>query len=215
LWRFVIGGGAITRSLRISRVVFIALLMSISQPLVFAEAINGPAAQANIHATHIASNFASEINPGQYYTNPNTKRDYYLIGSIERNELTTPNANTTVVVNKTAIIQPASNETTPTTDSKIETIQPTPDINISMTKNTYNILIIESDNKTETIHPITDKTTKNEGYYKHTVDNKEDLMNGWPEPTGTTSSQETSISAVNIDSDREAATTRQETIGKI
>jgi hypothetical protein len=220
LRHFIIGGGAMARSLWITRIFFTTLLIVSTSPLtVLAEAINDPSAQANIHATHITSNFASEINSGQYYTNPITKREYYLIGSTDSgHEKTTPSVNTTVVANETEIIQPASNVTTLTTKSEIETIQPVGNKTTSITINTYNTLIIIANNKTEAIQPVANNTTSQK------IPSGSRNSDGGS-PTGQNvlgnyksiapTSQKTSIIADNLASNKAIAATRSGTISGV
>lgn len=150
------------RSFRVTIAVAIfaiSLFISISASLIFAQAINDPTAQSNIHASHIASNFASEIVPGINYTDPNTKKNYYLIGSINRGYGKAANVTTPIVANKTGTIP-----TAPTTVNKTTPIQAVTNINntTSLTINIYHlssVIIydtkqIVSYNKTTPIQPI-------------------------------------------------------------
>ena len=142
----------------LSLIMMVGLAMSVDR---HQEVSNGdPSAQADIHASHIVSNFASEINPGRYYTNPNTKMDYYLIGS---------GVNRPVAADKTEIIQLAPTEITPTNDDKIETNQTATNQTTQPVINTYNTynIFITPDNNTKTnssaVKETTPKTKSSDG----------------------------------------------------
>jgi hypothetical protein len=170
----------VARPLRVTEAVVISLLLAISQSLVIAHAINDPSVQANIHATHIASKFASEINPGKYHQYPNAKKHYYLIGSIDLgSEQTAPSL--PIVANRAGIIQQVPTMTVPATNGEIETsslfsngtalavtdiydifnilnnrtkaIQPVANGNASLVTNTYDKFNI-IDNQTRAIQPF-------------------------------------------------------------
>lgn len=153
-----------TRPSRVTEVVVIAFLVLVSQSFVLAQSINDPSAQADIHATHIASNFLSEVGSIGYYKNPDTNKGYYLIGSINQGHgQTSPNINTPIVANKTETIHLSPNETAPSTISKNETIQPATNKNISVITNIYTTYIILN-NKTEINQPAA-KETISPGYH--------------------------------------------------
>ena len=160
----------LAKSSRVIKVIIIALIVSISQSLVLVQAINHPAAESNIQAISSSSKFASEINPGRYYTNPDTKKGYYLIGSTNQGfEHTTPEGPTPIVDNKTVIqptsnvntttpegptpivdnktvIQPTSNVSTTTPVSRIEPTQSVININKDISK-AYNVLLVTINSK--------------------------------------------------------------------
>lgn len=155
-----------TRFFKCIEVVVLALLVLLLQSSVLAQTIEGPLAQANIHATHIASNFASASNSFGYYINPDTKRGYYSIDSTDQLPEKTASNVTTPIVNKTEIIHPMLNETTLTTISKNETNQPTANKTMPLVTtiynhsyNTYYIYYTMPDNKTEINLPATSGAT--------------------------------------------------------
>lgn len=147
-----LGGMELTRNSKVIDIVVIALIIPILQSFVLAQAISDTTTQANIYATHIASNFPSNINPARYYTDPGTNKSYYLIGSVHPGfEHTKPNEITPVVANTTGIIQPASNTNTSTIVSKIRPIQSVTNFTkpAHLATNVHNALFSIIDNKTE------------------------------------------------------------------
>ncbi len=154
------------RSSKVINVAVIALVVLISQSLVLVQAMSDPAAEANIHASSFTSKFAYEINPGRYYTDPDTKNGYYLIGSTYPGfEHTTPDEPTPTVVNKTLMVQPASNMTAITPISRIEPTQPAMNINKTIS-NAYKELFMVINNKIKYFQQIPRKNIEenNEGY---------------------------------------------------
>lgn len=74
------------------KVIIIILFAMAVQSSIFAQAEEQPSyisvfpiSQADIHATQIANEFTSEINPGGYYAFPKTKENYYSIRSAYKN----------------------------------------------------------------------------------------------------------------------------------
>lgn len=148
-----------TRALRFALVIIIILFVSILQSPVLALETNDPSAQANIHATQVASNFASKISPGRYYIMHNTKRGDYLIGSTDQKpELTAPNVTMSITTNTTGKILPTPNETISTKISKIDTAQQVDNRSIPSVNNTYNIFIFNIGNKNDTLQPAANRT---------------------------------------------------------
>jgi hypothetical protein len=146
----------VARPLRVTEVVVISLLLSISQSPVLAQAINDPSVQANIHATHIASKFASEINPGKYHQYPNAKKHYYLIGSIDLgSEQTAPSL--PIVANRAGIIQQVPTMSVPMTNGEIEMSSPFANGTKPIVTNTYDIFNILN-NRAKAIPPFTNGT---------------------------------------------------------
>lgn len=130
------------RFLRVDGVVTIILLTSILPSFVFAQDINDPTAQSNIHASSIANNFASGFIPGVNNYDPNTKTNYYLIGPISREYRKEKSANltTAIAANKDELIPVVPNVTALAPINKINPLQQVMNINNTtiITTNIYN-----------------------------------------------------------------------------
>lgn len=138
--------------------VFI-LFMFISQSLVLSQALNDPASQANIRASHISSKFVSEINTNSYYINYDTKNKYCLINSTYQGHTqTTPNKNTSIAANNSGTISRSTNVTALSTDRKVEATPSVINKTVPTVINIYNSTVIMSDKGNETIPPATDAT---------------------------------------------------------
>jgi hypothetical protein len=143
----------VTRSSKIFKIVVIQLFISILQPIVFAQAINSPTEQANIQALHTTGGFVSGIHPYKYYTNPNTGKFYYLIGSINQGAgQDVPSLNSTVLDNNTNRNQIAPNATS-MENGKNETVRSFANGMIPPIINIYNTSIIIN-YKNETIPSV-------------------------------------------------------------
>ncbi len=141
-----------TKSSKVAKVAIIALFVSLSQPFIIAQATNNPAAEANINA--IGSNkFSSEVNPVRYYTNPDTKKGYYLIGSTHPklgHNMT--EESTSIVANTTEINRTTSIETSTISVNITEPTQP-------IIQKAHNELMIIINNKTNETTPACSSTS--------------------------------------------------------
>lgn len=145
------------RLLRILWILVIILFVFISVSLVVAQAINDPASQANIRASHTTSKFISEINASSYYIDYDTKNKYCMISStFQVPAQTTPN--TSIVANRSGTILQSPNVIDLSTDSKVEATPPVTNKTVPMVINIYNSTVILSDKRNETIQPSANAT---------------------------------------------------------
>jgi hypothetical protein len=135
-----------TKSSKVAKVAIIALIVSASQLFIIVQATNNPAAEANINAI-VSNKFSSEVNPVKYYTNPDTKKGYYLIGStIPKSGHNATEEPTSIIANKTEINRTISIETSIISANNTEPTHP-------IIQKAYNELMIIINNKTnETMH---------------------------------------------------------------